>query len=531
MSEQPRAIERRSVGEWAFRSRRDYAHPFADVVVDAIFVGPAGQTFTVPAFYDGDATWRVRFNPNVAGEWRYRLTSRPEDPDLIAEGAFEVIDRDARGFLCATPRGAWGFTYESGEPAFILGDTVYNLFGMAHCGGNVDGFLMRRAEQGVNLLRVRVPVSPFHPPDGYSAWQTRRTWPWGGSEQAPQFDRFALPYFRTVDAVVARAEALGIGLEVIMEGWGFEYPFNRRDVFVPEWEELWMRYLIARYDAYTCVALWTLMNEYEYYPDGAWGYNPVADRWALRMARWVKTVAPHGHIVAVHNGPRMPAFAQRFAQDPDAIDAILFQEWGTRDQELGWLAAGIEEQIVASLAGWGGSALFAEWGYERNPDLPLLIPSHAHCGEDHTRRGGWRGAFCALGIIHGFENSWGPFMVLDEDQPGLAHLLQIRRFFTEIVPFQRLQRAWELASAGNATPGDRPLTLAAPEGDLIVVYLPVGGAVEVALPRGEGQYRARWFNPVSGELLPAEGAGGRFVAPEVVYLGHPQDWVLLLEAE
>lgn len=122
-------------------------------------------------------------------------------------------------------------------------------------------------------------------------------------------------------------------------------------------------------------------------------------------------------------------------------------------------------------------------------------------------------------------------MVLDEDQPGLAHLLQIRRFFTEIVPFQRLQRAWELASAGNATPGDRPLTLAAPEGDLIVVYLPVGGAVEVALPRGEGQYRARWFNPVSGELLPAEGAGGRFVAPEVVYLGHPQDWVLLLEAE
>ena len=110
MSEQPRAIERRSVGEWAFRSRRDYAHPFADVVVDAIFVGPAGQTFTVPAFYDGDATWRVRFNPNVAGEWRYRLTSRPEDPDLIAEGAFKVIDRDARGFLCATPRGAWGFT-------------------------------------------------------------------------------------------------------------------------------------------------------------------------------------------------------------------------------------------------------------------------------------------------------------------------------------------------------------------------------------------------------------------------------------
>ena len=153
--------------------------------------------------------------------------------------------------------------------------------------------------------------------------------------------------------------------------------------------------------------------------------------------------APHGtlaktappYIVAVHNGPHAQAFAQRFAQDPDAIDAILFQEWGTRDQELGWLAAGIEEQIVASLAGWGGSALFAEWGYERNPDLPLLIPSHAHCGEDHTRRGGWRGAFCALGIIHGFENSWGPFRCWMRISLGWRTSCRSVAF-TEIVPFR-----------------------------------------------------------------------------------------------
>jgi hypothetical protein len=49
------------------------------------------------------------------------------------------------------------------------------------------------------------------------------------------------------------------------------------------------------------------------------------------------------------------------------------------------------------------------YGYERNPDLPLLIPSHLYCDPEHTRRGAWRGAFCALGVIHGFENSWGTF--------------------------------------------------------------------------------------------------------------------------
>ncbi len=91
-----------------------------------------------------------------------------------------------------------------------------------------------------------------------------------------------------------------------MEAWGFEFPFNSRNIFVPEWEELWLRYLIARYDAFRAVAVWTLMNEYEFYPNGDWHYKPVADRWAIRVARWVKSVASHGHPVAVYNGPRLP---------------------------------------------------------------------------------------------------------------------------------------------------------------------------------------------------------------------------------
>lgn len=41
----------------------------------------------------------------------------------------------------------------------------------------MSGFLERRVAQGFNLLRIRVPVSPFHPPRGYSEWQTRRTNP------------------------------------------------------------------------------------------------------------------------------------------------------------------------------------------------------------------------------------------------------------------------------------------------------------------------------------------------------------------
>jgi Protein of unknown function (DUF4038)/Domain of unknown function (DUF5060)/Putative collagen-binding domain of a collagenase len=528
----PEAISARSVGEWELRSQYTSENPFTDVTLDASFISPAGQEFTVPGFYDGDSTWRVRFNPSLAGQWAYRIFSRPANSDLDREGSFEVTPDRKRGFLRATPDRAWGFHYESDDPVFLLGDTVYNLFGMAYCGVDVESFLQRRAEQGFNLLRVRLPVSPFHPPEGYSDWQTRRTWPWGGSEQAPRFDRFNLEYFRTVDQVVRQAERLGLGLEMIMEAWGFEFPFNSRNIFVPEWEELWLRYLIARYDAFNSVYVWTPLNEYEYYPNGDWHYKPVADRWAMRIARWIKSVAQHGHVVSVHNGPVEPPFEERFAADPEAIDAIMFQEWGTRDEKHGWLAAGIEEQIVESLDGWRGSAVLAEYGYERNPELELLLPNHRYCDPEHTRRGAWRGAFCALGIIHGFENSWGPFQLLDKDQEGLAYLLHLHRFFTEIVPFHEMQPASHLIASGEAGSGRRPLALATANSDVVAVYLPVGGTVEVSLP-DNSIYSAWWFDPRTGYITKAQPTINEATSTLTVHRerGEPSwDWVLVLSA-
>ena len=288
-----------------------------------------------------------------------------------------------------------------------------------------------------------------------------------------------------------KAEELGLGLELIMEGWGFEFPFNSRQIFLPEWEELWLRYLIARYDASPATWFWTPLNEYEYYPNGDFNYQPIADRWLLRIARWIKQHAPHGHPVAAHNGPRLPPFVQRFATDPTAIDLILFQEWGSRSENDGWLAAGIEEMIDASLAGWQGSAVFAEWGYERNPAFDLNVPAHEFCDVDHTRRGAWRGAFRALGIIHGFENSWGPWALLDEDQPGMRDLLHVRRFFTEVVPFADLRVAPDAIEADPAPLGMNPQAMATGNRDLVVVYLPVGGSVVVTAAVGRERRMVR----------------------------------------
>jgi hypothetical protein len=520
----PSALQQRTVGEWSLRSARPYASPFADVLVEGVFTSPGGREFVMPGFYDGDQTWRIRFNPGEAGEWRYSVRSRPGNSDFAESGRFTVEGGKPRGFLKSTPGEAWGFRFENGEPFLAIGDTVYDLFGMAYCGGDVEGFIERRRRQGHNLFRVRLTSSEFHPPDGDFEWQTRNMWPWGGSRSAPRFDRFNLDWFQSIDRTVNSIEAKGdLGLEMIMEAWGFEFPFNHRTWFTAEWEELWLRYLFARYDAYNCVYFWTPLNEYEYYPNGDWNWKVAADRWAMRIGRWYKDFSPHQHVSSVHNGPRVPPFAERFRADPEAIDNVMFQEWGARGKEDSWLAAGIEESIGRAFAGWHGSAIFAEWGYERNPSYPNKLPHHEFCFREHTRRSAWRGVTQALGIINGQEYSWGPWMELDKDLPGVADIVVLQKFLTRDVPFHTLGKAPDLV-AGEFAPGHRPLALASAQGTA-VIYFPAGGRAQVAATGGEAQ----WFDPRTGGWQPASATGNSFAAPEGRDAdGHPLDYVLVI---
>ena len=523
-------IKRRSVLELELKNRKKYENPFLDVELNCSFISPLKKEYLMPGFYDGHNIWKVRFSPNEVGIWSYRTSTQVSDPDLSSTGQFEGVEPQGpvRGFLKACPGKYWGLEYESGEPCFILGDTMYNLFGVAYCGLDVEGVLKRRAQQGFNLIRVRLPVSSFHPPEGYNDWQTRSTWPWRGSPQKPIFDRFNLDYFHTVDKVVHLVEELGIGFEMIMQGWGFEYPFNQRNSFTPEYEELWIRYLIARYDAFSSVYVWTLMNEYEYYPNGDWHYKPEADLWAIRTGRFVKSIAPHGHPVAVHNGPEDPPFAERFKRAPGVIDLIMFQTWGTRGKEDAWLAAGIEDKISSSLKDWEGSYVFAEYGYERNPDLELRLPSHEYLDPEHTRRGAWRGAFSATGIIHGFENTWGPWWIPDEDQEGLKYLLTLKNFFTSRVNSHRFKSDPGIIDQSvRYEPGTKPLCMSTSEGDAILVYLPVSGSVSLNLPNAV-EFKSIWYDPRTGAVSkPQKEVAGPKVRCKAES-SDSNDWVLVL---
>ena len=98
---------------------------------------------------------------------------------------------------------------------------------------------------------------------------------------------------------------------------------------------------------------------------------------------------------------------------------------------------------------------------------------------------------------------------------GYAH---IRRFF-ERMEWWKLEPHPELVREGQA------LCLAQPPGQY-VFYLPKGGSIFPAVdaPR----YKARWFNPRSGDFARVLDIGSAFKNP-IAIAPDKEDWVLLLE--
>lgn len=337
----------------------------------AELVAPSGRVFTIDGFHDGGATWRIRFAPDLPGHWRWRAWSEPHDAGLKSEGTLDVVGAGAtRGFLRTSRGVGCGFVWSDGTAAYLLGDTMYNLFGYVHSGHDATPLLERRLAQGMDWIRVRAHCSSYHRrPHRNSPWMVADVWPWGGIAQDPDFEEFNLRWFATMDRVVADCQRRGISLELILECWLFEFPFDDRHRFTAEDEELWVRYVIARYAAYRAVVMWTPGNEYVYYPNGEaprseWQQADTRpDRWVARLARLIRSMDPHARPIAAHTMTLpQPTFAERLAGFPE-IDTILFQDWGRRD-ELAWTADGLDEAIRNQLDGARQVCVLAEYGYE-----------------------------------------------------------------------------------------------------------------------------------------------------------------------
>ncbi len=512
-------------------------NPFWDIEIKACFYQKERNiTQSVNGFYDGingigENEWKIRWRPTAAGLWSCSIESIPRIEELCYETELKIEEEDicSRGNLRINPSKEWKFNFDNDEPFFLLGDTMYNLFGAHYCQTDIKSILLKRKQQGVNYIRVRMQNSTFHTPI-HSSWMNKDCWPWGGSPQWPNFKEFNLDYFKGVDEVMQLVTELGIGLEVIFEAWMLEFPFNDRAKFIAEYEELWFKYIIARYSAFPCVYLWCPANEYEFYPEGTPKYHSEADRWMKRMASFIKQHDPYKHPIGVHNwGEERKPLTDRMCNVPD-LDVYLVQtDWVKElfrpgaDLEL---CAYLEEHVKQLVPIQDRATMVSEFGYEMT-EGQSTVDIHELLNHHHTRRGQWRAGFAGYPVVHGFNNTWGPHMNISNDSKGADYLIHYYRFMTEEIKFYEMHPNHDVLSYASGRKGETmPSCLSNSDCSVIAIYFPTKGDCEIKATEHSGSYSYYWYNPRNGTKLDVKlSIECRFETPGS---DMKDDWVLLI---
>ena len=294
--------------EISFESEKTYADPFADVTLDLLLYGN-GRLYSVPGFWDGGSTWRVRFVCPAAGTWQCRTVCSDETNAALHGRTATVnctaysgdLDIYKHGFV-TTRYGEKYLTYEDGTPFYYLGDTHWQLGDESY--EMVQAICEKRVSQG------------------FTVWQSQP-----GSYKANIIDGVDdadMEGFRHIDRhfkIIADAGLTHANTEyfwplsgmspLIRAHGGWTEPkltgmLGTKKVTMPDlsdeakaYLEKLARYWIARYSAYPTV--WTLGQEIDNdpYQNEVSEWNAVNNPYKY-LAEYLNKYDPYDHPVTAH---------------------------------------------------------------------------------------------------------------------------------------------------------------------------------------------------------------------------------------
>ncbi len=226
-------------------------NPYMDVELSAVFSNNEKQ-ITVPGFYDGDSTYRIRFSPPETGPWNY-----------VTESNVDELSGHEGGFLSTSPSdnnhgplrivNQFYFEYADGTPFYVVGTTAYQW-------ASVDQHIQERTLQTLEsspFNKVRMTVFPKY----YQYGNETEPWihPFNRESGSSDFTQPEYEYFQNLDKRIRQLRNMGIQADVILfhpyDAWGYSRMGK-------EMNEKYVRYLIARLSAYRNV-WWSLANEWD----------------------------------------------------------------------------------------------------------------------------------------------------------------------------------------------------------------------------------------------------------------------------
>jgi len=363
-------------------------NPFdpAQVRLDAEFRAPDGTTRLVPGFFyqdyerddfgaqelllpRGEAHWKVRFSPAMAGRYHYRLRLTNQGKTLESEErSFKCVPNPKdHGYLRVSRENPYYLQFDDGTPFFAMGENVALL----GSGGIADAerWYTRLAEAGGNFVRswwcygstdLESLVSG-HPDQGLGRYKQPDAW--------------------RLDRLVELAERLDIRMMCCLEtqqnlrrdkSWGrFSYSAatggpvaTPKDYFVndkaDEFFRRRLRYVVARWSYSTAVFSWQFWNEVNACND----FDVAnAAAWHGRMAKYLREIDPADHVIHTNLGnldgyPEVDGLAEMEVVSTNIYsrrDMGQTAAWGTRTMKALYRKPFlITEYGVGHYGGWIG---------------------------------------------------------------------------------------------------------------------------------------------------------------------------------
>lgn len=279
----PAQIKLNTVLELMFTNEDKIQNPFDydSISLSAIFTDPSGKDYHVDGFYDGklapsnNLQWKLRFLPETAGEWQYKIFWSDQDAGL--RGEFRVMP-DAPGALEHLVRPQYqnrSLNNVSGKPFYWIGGKWFsaNNYGPQQKNGHpnknfltdtqISDYLDTLQKFKHNGILLKTALFPLND-DGISwdlNWIHRAEWV---IEQALQRNIYVhLNLFDTWGREKGSPFASNInGKNQVIDVWNswFGKPAHNHKI------ENYIRTLVARFASYPNI-FWELGNEMEHTPN------------------------------------------------------------------------------------------------------------------------------------------------------------------------------------------------------------------------------------------------------------------------
>jgi hypothetical protein len=536
-------------------------NPFLDYRLQVEFIGPGGQTYNVPGFFDGDGNggaagnvWRVHFSPDQAGTWTYQASFRQGanvavDPSASAgspksfdgaSGIFDVADRDptASGFL------KWGRLEYAGEHYLKFRDGPYWLKGGADSPENWLGyagfdntpqarhtfsphaqdwqmgdptFNSPSADDGkglvgaLNYLNSQWVNSIYFLPmniggDGKDTSPYVNVSSWAGSTTNDN-SHFDISKLRQWETAFAHAQRRNIHLHFVLNEAEEANKRELDDATLGTERKLFYREMVARFGHHNALQ-WNISEEYDL-------TYPLSPDTVKAFAGYIQQLDPYDHPITVHQ-----------AHNPDS----------TWTPFLGDARFSLTSfQYAGSTAGYGDEV--EEWRRKTaSAGRPITISMDELAAATTTNADQQRKTILWPTYLSGGQLEW---FVAAEDQSledlrryeqHWTYTRHARFFMQQNLPF------WEMAPQDGLLSGESSDygggQVFAKAGQVYAVYLPnATSSGTLDLSGVSGSFQKRWYNPRTGDF---EGTAEMINGDGGVSLGTPpdspaEDWVVLLE--